>query len=587
MSNSRLKEKIESIHEQDKEQLDFIFSDERKIIVTAPAGCGKTKSMVSKIAYEIVTSTGKNLKRILALTFSVNAAIKIKDDTSEILPELLGNSEFNLSRKLDISNYHGFAKKIINQHGYVLSEHLKEIDEFEIIDDNYSGLSSYMIDSEIKEIQSFKDYLKYARYDEVDKRIDRVFELILDTLISKSVITYDAMLIISIKLLCVESIKRFYSKYYQMIIVDEFQDTNYLSYKLITSLFSESNKVILMGDDIQKIYSFIGAMPDAFHKIEEEYNMKHFEFMTNYRFRNNEVMMQLDKYLRGVFRNYDNLSQGYTESAKLNVGFYKKSHSESKVIADNIQMNINNGETSAVLFRAGWMAENVSKELNNRGIKYFYGLFGDTDPVYKKFHDMALNFFVNESGSSKSLAKKVFKNVITEMKDSQSKITNNNIIFESLLRLLESLFNSVAGKKLSRQDKYLSIHFNLSSYSLKRLMNEIDDKVFLTTIHGSKGLEWDYVYIPEVMDYQFPTSRGLCQLCTSKGAGIKNQYDCVFTYPNYLKEQFLEELSLMYVAITRAKKDVYAFANVEKKNYSNKRMSCLLKLPNLELIRLK
>ncbi|MBK5261058.1 MAG: ATP-dependent helicase [Peptostreptococcaceae bacterium] len=586
MSSPSLSDKIVSIHGEDKDQLDFIFSEESKIIVTAPAGCGKTKSMVSKIAYEIVNSKGKNFKRILALTFSVNAAIKIKDDTSEILPDLLGNNDFNLNRKLDISNYHGFAKKLINQHGYVLSEYLKTVDEFEIVDDTFSGLSSFMIDSEIREIQLLKSNLIQANYAEVDKGIGRYFELTMEKLVSKKVITYDAMLVIAIKLLEIDTIKSFYSKYYQMIIVDEFQDTNYLSYKLIVSLFGDSSKVILMGDDIQKIYSFIGAMPDAFDKINKEYNMTKLEFITNYRFKDNDSMKELDKYLRGIFRNYEDLSNGYSEHAKLNFGFYEKAIGEVTKIVNMIEANLENDNTSAVLVRAGWLADGVGNELSNRGIGYFYGLFADTDPVYKRFHELALKYFIKESGTSKSLAKRVFDNIIANLVKNQKKITDDDIIFKSLLRLLKALFDSVTKRPLSRQDKYLYIHFNLSSYSLKRLMNEIDDKVFLTTIHGSKGLEWDYVYIPEIMDYQFPTSRGLCNGCASKRAGIKNKNYCVFTYPNNLKEPFLEELSLMYVAITRAKKDVYAFANVEQKRGIDKRRSCLTCLPNLELIKI-
>ncbi len=153
------------------------------------------------------------------------------------------------------------------------------------------------------------------------------------------------------------------------------------------------------------------------------------------------------------------------------------------------------------------------------------------------------------------------------------------------IKALNFIYYSVSQKQIPKQDKYLQIHFNLSSNSLKRLMNEIDEKVFLTTIHGSKGLEWDYVYIPEIMDYQFPTSRALCKECASNRAGIKGKYDCKFTYASNLKQAFLEELSLMYVAITRAKVDAYAFANVDKKNGIYKRRSCLTNLPNLVLNR--
>lgn len=583
MNDYKLNKKIKDIHGEDREQLDFIFSKDKHIIVTAPAGCGKTKSMVSKIAYEITKSKGKNLKRILALTFSVNAALKIKDDISEILPELLDNDNYNLNKKLDISNYHGFARNLIKNHGYVLNKELRNIDEFEIVFENTSEMAPYMTSSELVKIQSFKKDIDDAKCHNIDHNFNQYFEIIMKNLVSKSIITYNAMLVIAIKLLEIQTIKNFYSKYYQMIIVDEFQDTNYLSYKLITKLINESNKVILMGDDIQKIYSFIGAIPNVFEKINKDFDMEKIEFMTNYRFKENKSIKKLDEYLRGIFKNYDDIREGYSKTATLKFGFFRKARHEASKIVSIIEGNIKRNKTSAILYRAGWLAENVEKELIKRDIKYFYGLFSDTDPAYQKFHEIALELFIEESGTSRSVAKRVFSNVKKQLIENKNTITDDRIKFESLLRLLTALFSSISKKTFSRENKYNNIYFILSSYSLKRLMNEIEDKVFLTTIHGSKGLEWDYVFIPEIMDYQFPASRALCRDCNSKGANIRNKNNCVFSYPSELKKCFLEELSLLYVAITRAKIDVYAFANIEEKRGISKRRSCLTSLPNLNL----
>lgn len=75
----RVEDIIEVKHMGDVEQLSFIFSDDKKIIVTAPAGCGKTTAMVSKIARELSNGRISSNKKVLAMTFSVNAAMKIKD----------------------------------------------------------------------------------------------------------------------------------------------------------------------------------------------------------------------------------------------------------------------------------------------------------------------------------------------------------------------------------------------------------------------------------------------------------------------------------------------------------------------------
>lgn len=76
---------IKEKHAGDIEQLKFIFSDENRIIVTAPAGCGKTTAMVSKIARELSNGHILSNKKILAMTFSVNAAMKIKDSLSILM----------------------------------------------------------------------------------------------------------------------------------------------------------------------------------------------------------------------------------------------------------------------------------------------------------------------------------------------------------------------------------------------------------------------------------------------------------------------------------------------------------------------
>lgn len=65
------------MHSDDNRQLEIIFDDNQRILVEAPAGCGKTTTMISKIAY-ILSTNGIPSTKILALTFSVNAAYKIK-----------------------------------------------------------------------------------------------------------------------------------------------------------------------------------------------------------------------------------------------------------------------------------------------------------------------------------------------------------------------------------------------------------------------------------------------------------------------------------------------------------------------------
>lgn len=129
MARDEMIAKLDKVHGNDQEQLAFVLSEEQRLIITASAGCGKVRTLISKIAYELITTADLNFKKILALTFGVDASTKIKEDTATILPDLLDREDFDLDRKLDVSNYHSFSTKLLFKHGYSLNENLKDIED--------------------------------------------------------------------------------------------------------------------------------------------------------------------------------------------------------------------------------------------------------------------------------------------------------------------------------------------------------------------------------------------------------------------------------------------------------------------------
>lgn len=92
-----IKEKIRARHHGDEKQLEVVFSPFDRILVEAPAGYGKTNTMVSKIAYMLASQKVPYPKHLLALTFSVNSALKIKKDVCEQAPDLLKNTGLNIN----------------------------------------------------------------------------------------------------------------------------------------------------------------------------------------------------------------------------------------------------------------------------------------------------------------------------------------------------------------------------------------------------------------------------------------------------------------------------------------------------------
>ena len=159
-----IKETISKQHEGDERQLSVIFSEQSRVIVEAPAGYGKTTTMISRIAYLFASGKIPNPKRILGLTFSVNAALKVKREISEKLPILMNakNNPAIVSEKATVTNYHGFCKSVLKKYGYLLTDTLrKDINVFKAIGDNeissYSEISSQISAAEQREINKIED----------------------------------------------------------------------------------------------------------------------------------------------------------------------------------------------------------------------------------------------------------------------------------------------------------------------------------------------------------------------------------------------------------------------------------------------
>lgn len=81
-------------------------------------------------------------------------------------------------------------------------------------------------------------------------------------------------------------------------------------------------------------------------------------------------------------------------------------------------------------------------------------------------------------------------------------------------------------------------------------MEFLDTQIIISTVHAAKGLEWDYVILPDMEKDLFPNWGGLCNKC-------KCGENCNIIINSSIEKAFLEELSVFYVAVTRAKKQVF------------------------------
>ena len=108
----------------------------------------------------------------------------------------------------------------------------------------------------------------------------------------------------------------------------------------------------------------------------------------------------------------------------------------------------------------------------------------------------------------------------------------------------------------------------------------------MMTIHSAKGLEWDTVFIPGVTRFDWPG--GICSRCERAGKCTRSAYGCRIADAMNMPDGLIEEMGLLYVGATRARKAVYVSASMQcRTNYGNYQVacpSCLPSLPGIELV---
>ena len=115
------------------------------------------------------------------------------------------------------------------------------------------------------------------------------------------------------------------------------------------------------------------------------------------------------------------------------------------------------------------------------------------------------------------------------------------------------------------------------------MMEFVSDRVIITTIHSAKGLEWDYVIIPRMMAYSFPSSKALCKKCYNIGNTIEGYDFCKYGFTGSLNKYFEDEISVFYVAITRARQDVFVTLNNGKNQWGYpQKKACFLQLDGIK-----
>jgi DNA helicase-2/ATP-dependent DNA helicase PcrA len=583
-----IKDSLSCRHTGDESQLDIIFSPQQRILVEAPAGYGKTNTMVSRIAYMLAAGQIPYPKRLLALTFSVNAAYKIKRDVSRQIPELLQDMgvDVDIADKVLVSNYHGFCRRVLRRYGYQLHSSLSEIDKLQALDD----ANAQVLMGSVKDLLH-DDAMLLSDFSAAIKNIDSKFlsnsfskynEIVVKNLLPKGAIPFNAILTLTIELFTnYPEILRFYHSYLAAILIDEFQDTNILAYKLVTLLITEETKALLLGDSLQRIYGFIGAVPDLLAISEKKFGLTKFQLNKNHRFASNPQMLKLDFNIR---RNAENPSHpAIGEEALIDLQVASEQVAESSHILERSCAVIEENAESkvAILVRQRGPNTNVIvSAFDESDTPYFYGLFTDEDMDYINFHNECLSDFTRLIQGNDRVTKSLGNSHINKVKERYD--ASISPLHNSLIILLEIFWRKVFTDYafLSNEEKILLIKDTFEYNSLKQYVEFIDARIIISTVHAAKGLEWDFVILPDMEQNRFPSWYGLCSKCACRTT-------CQLQIDPQIARQFFEELSVFYVAVTRAKRQVFFSASqLQLDSHGNGKpcnISCFLKLPGIKV----
>ena len=591
-----------------EEQYNAAVCTDGPVLVSAGAGSGKTRLLTYRIAY-LITECGVPAHKILAITFTNKAAGEMKDRITKVAP----NGDL-----VTVSTFHSFCARMLRTYASFIpgykenftifsdtdtSKIFKDIfKELNIDDETTKSNFKHNLSTIKNDNMTLEEFIKIYSYDKDIDLFAKFFTMYDAELKKNNAMDFDDLLINFYKLITTnDDILDSIQNKFTYFSVDEFQDTNKLQYDIVKILASKTKNILIVGDEDQSIYGWRGANIDNIFNFTKDFpDAKIFKLEQNYR----STKKILDRANLIIKNNKNRLDKKlYTENGDGEEVFYYKAMNESDeadFVVRNIVQAHNNGvpyNEMAILMRLNslsrafeekLLAYNIPHIMYN-GFKFFerqeiknvlayltaivnpddnvsfariinFPKRGIGDTSVEKLSEIALK---NRTSLKQvvmnfetEILPKALKDKLQNLKDLLTKLEENistlgmSEFFKLLLeesKILESFdldneqeyerylnINSLSNsiREYEENNPNSTIVDYLESVTLSSAMDSDDGKgVVIATVHGSKGLEFDNVFIVGCEEKIFPISRDD-------------------------KDDLEEERRLMYVAITRARKNL-------------------------------
>ena len=395
---------MDFLNQLNNSQREAVTYTEGASLIVAGAGSGKTRVLTYRIAYLLQQAVPAS--RIMALTFTNKAAREMK----ERITKLVGAE----ARYLAMGTFHSICTRLIRPY----AELLGYTRDFTIYDtpDSKSVIKAICkergLDEKIYKPGAVQARISMAKNSGVGPRAyvqntnllreDRelrmyefpaVYELYEARLKAANAMDFDDLLINMLRLMEVSpEVKQKYQQQFQYILVDEYQDTNYIQFLLVKQLAEPQNNICVVGDDAQSIYSFRGADIRNILNFQRVYpQAKLFKLEQNYRSTQNIVNAANSLIHKNIHQIEKTVYSEKEEGQPLNLQPYMDDRTEALGVASKIQrMKFKGYDSFAVLYRTNAQSRVIEGELRKLNIPY--RIYGGTSFYQRKEIKDALGY---------------------------------------------------------------------------------------------------------------------------------------------------------------------------------------------------
>jgi len=365
------------------EQREAVFHTEGPLLILAGAGSGKTRVLTHRIAY-LIEEKGVNPWNILAITFTNKAAGEMRERVDRIVG-------FG-SESIWVSTFHSTCVRILRRYierlGYSTNFTIYDADDQKtLIKDVCKQLQ---IDTKIHKernllaaISSAKDemispdeYELSAAGDYNKQKIAKVYREYEKQLRSNNALDFDDLLVKTVQLLQTQpDVLEYYQERFRYIMVDEYQDTNTVQFKLISILAKKYRNLCVVGDDDQSIYKFRGANIKNILNFEDVFvDAKVIKLEQNYR-STETILNAANGVIRNNFgRKSKSLWTDNGEGEKIIFKQFDNAYDEADYIASDIKEHVREGLRSyndhAILYRTNAQSRMFEERFITANIPY-------------------------------------------------------------------------------------------------------------------------------------------------------------------------------------------------------------------------